>query len=205
MIRSTVPRLYLDDIFSARDSIASEFRRSLNDDMNRYGLLVHHALITGLRPNESVKRSMNEVQASKRTKEAMPHIAEAARILTVKDAEARAERAHLIGVGMARERREIARGMRDVMDGVDDGGRGAKGAMDLLLLIQYYELLTKLNGARLACGEDAVDDECREGHGGYATSLFLMHMPDAVSRLTETARECFTRDAVRVENLLDLK
>lgn len=208
MIRSTMPRLYLDDIFSAQDSIASEFHGSLNDGMNRYGLLVHHALITGIYPNECVKRSMNEVQASKRTKEAMPHVAEAARILTVKDAEARAERAYLIGVGVARERREIARGIRDVVDGVDDGCRGAKSAMDLLLLTQYYDVLTELSGARLGCDfdrdADADDDECREGNGGFATSLFLTHMPDTVSRLTEAATECFTCDAVRVENLLDL-
>ena len=173
----------------------------MNDGMNRYGLLVHHALITGIYPNECVKGAMNEVMASRRMKEAMPHVAEAARITTVKDAEARAERAYLIGVGVARERREIARGMRDVVDGVDDGGRGAKGAMDLLLLTQYYDVLTELGGARFGC--DANRD-AREGHGGSATSLFLAHMPDTVSRLTETVTECFARDAVRVENLLDL-
>jgi hypothetical protein len=215
MIRSTMPRLDLDDIFSAQDSIASEFHQSLNDCMNRYGFLVHRALITRILPNEHVKRSMNEVHASKRTKEAMPHKAEAVRILAVRDAEARAERAHLIGVGVARERREIAKGMRDVVDDVVGGGGdgggvsvSARGAMDLLLLTQYYDVLMDLKGAqRGRYGDADADDECQENHEGTSTSLFLMHMPDAVSRLTETARECFvsaTGDAVRVENLLDL-
>jgi hypothetical protein len=213
MVRSTMPRLDLDDIFSAQDAIASEFHRSLNDGMNPHGFLVHHALITRICPNEHVKRSMNEIQASKRTREAMPHRAEAFRISAVRDAEARAERAHLIGVGVARERGEIARGMRDAVGGIVDGGGGvsasARGAMDLLLLTQYYDVLTDLKGAaRWGEGREGDGGESRgEGRGGTSTSLFLMHTPDVVSRLTETVRECFgsnTGGAVRVENLLDL-
>ena len=211
-----MPRLDLDDIFSAQDMIASDFHRSLNEGMNPHGFLVHHALITRICPNEHVKRSMNEVQASKRAKEAMPHRAEAVRISAVRDAEAGAERAHLIGIGVARERREIARGMRDAVDGIVGGGGvsvSAKEAMDLLLLTQYYDVLTDLGRPRWE-GREGGDDggECREeSHGGTttSTSLFLMHTPDVVSRLTDTARECFgstntVGDAVRVENLLDL-
>ncbi len=209
MVRSTMPRLDLDDIFSAQDMIASDFHRSLNEGMNPHGFLVHHALITRICPNEHVKRSMNEVQASKRAKEAMPHRAEAVRISAVRDAEAGAERAHLIGIGVARERREIARGMRDAVDGIVGGGGvsvSAKEAMDLLLLTQYYDVLTDLRGPRW--GREVDGGECRESHGGTSTSLFLMHTPDVVSRLTETARECFGSntggDAEKVENLLDL-
>lgn len=216
MIRSTMPRLDLDDIFSAQDMISYDFHRYLNEIMNPSGFLVHHALITRILPNEHVRRSMNEIQASKRTKEAMPHRAEAVRISTVKDAEAGAKRAHLIGIGVARERGEIARGMRDAVDGIVGGVGGggvsvsAKGAMDLLLLTQYYDVLTDLGRPRW--GREGDDGgECREeSHGGTtSTSLFLMHTPDVVSRLSETARECFgstntVGDAVRVENLLDL-
>ena len=224
MIRSTMPRLDLDDIFSAQDTISYDFHRYLNGIMNPYGFLVHHALIAGILPNEHVRRSMNEIQASKRMREAMPHRAEAARISAVKDAEAGAERAHLIGIGVARERGEIAGGMRDAVGGIVAGGGGAggggvsavsaKGAMDLLLLTQYRDVLADLGRPRWE-GREGGDDggECRgeESRGGTATStsLFLMHTPDVVSRLSETARECFgstntVGDAVRVENLLDL-
>ena len=60
--------------------------------MNEYGYIIDHALICQIRPNDHVKESMNEMQASKRMKEAMPHKAEAVRIEIVKAAEARAER-----------------------------------------------------------------------------------------------------------------
>lgn len=89
--------------------------------MNEYGYMVNHALITRIQPNQRVRESMNEMQASKRMKEAMPHRAEAEKIQLVKAAEARAERAHLIGVGVSRERREIAKGMQNVMNGVLGG------------------------------------------------------------------------------------
>eukprot|EP00569_Conticribra_weissflogii_P020878 CAMPEP_0171436396 /NCGR_PEP_ID=MMETSP0881-20121228/14178_1 /TAXON_ID=67004 /ORGANISM="Thalassiosira weissflogii, Strain CCMP1336" /LENGTH=53 /DNA_ID=CAMNT_0011957743 /DNA_START=1239 /DNA_END=1397 /DNA_ORIENTATION=+ len=53
--------------------------------MNRYGYLIHHVLLTRIYPNEHVKISMNEMQASKRMKEAMPHKAEAVRLQLVKE------------------------------------------------------------------------------------------------------------------------
>lgn len=99
ILRSTLPQLELDDIFSSQGSIAAELHGALNDNMNQYGYLVHHALICEIKPNDHVKQSMNEIEASKRMKEAMPHKAEAVRIEKVKDAEARAERAFLNGVG----------------------------------------------------------------------------------------------------------
>ncbi|KAL7525727.1 hypothetical protein ACHAWF_001480 [Thalassiosira exigua] len=151
------------------------------------------------------------MEASKRMKEAVPEKAEAVRIQAVKDVEARAERAHLNGVGVARERREIARGMSDIVDSVvgdDDAGRNdnipAKGVMDLLLLTQYFDDLTYLNGVRQGRKNG---DEANEGDEYQSPSLFMTHMPGTVSQLTETARACFgdaTAASVKVENLLDL-
>jgi len=207
IIRSTLPQLELDDIFSSQESIALELHRSLNGNLEEYGYMIQHALITKISPNDRVKASMNEMEASKRMKEAMPQKAEAHRIKVVKDAEARAERAHLIGVGTARERIEIAKGMKDVSDGVvRNAGTGgvsisSKCVMDLLLLSQYFDVLTDLNGSR-SCRNDP-----EEGQEDHTSSLFLTHMPETVSKLTETARQCFsseTSEAVKSENLLNL-
>lgn len=213
IMRSTLPQLELDDIFSSQDSIALELHRSLNGTMNKYGYMIHHTLITKISPNDHVKASMNEMEASRRMKEAMPQKAEAVRIQVIKDAEARAERAHLIGVGVARERREIAKGMKGVADSVvrnaDTSGVtiSSKGVMDLLLLTQYFDCLTELNSDRGVKKYREPDDEGQENDSTPTSSLFLMHMPETVSHLTATARECFgsaTCDAVKVENLLDI-
>eukprot|EP00578_Thalassiosira_sp_NH16_P016258 CAMPEP_0181126976 /NCGR_PEP_ID=MMETSP1071-20121207/27936_1 /TAXON_ID=35127 /ORGANISM="Thalassiosira sp., Strain NH16" /LENGTH=311 /DNA_ID=CAMNT_0023212653 /DNA_START=603 /DNA_END=1538 /DNA_ORIENTATION=- len=213
IIRSTLPQLDLDDIFSSQDSIALELHRSLNGVMNQYGFLIHHALITKIWPNDHVKESMNEVEASKRMKEAMPEKAEAVRIKLVKDAEALAERAHLNGVGVARERREIARGMKDVtVESTPTGSHSSeaissKGVMDLLLLTQYFDVLSDLSGHRgvkkgfpTATGPGQED----EHESGPSTSLFVTHMPETVAQLSATARKCFGSDTVQTENLLDL-
>ena len=224
IIRSTLPQLDLDDIFSSQDSIAVELHRSLNGSMNQYGYMIHHSLITKINPNEHVKASMNEMEASKREREAMPQKAEAVRIRLVKDAEGRAERAYLNGVGVARERKAIAMGMKDVASSVVSSQGGGvdgdiiiddqkevlntKGIMDLLLLTQYMDVLTDLNGRRRRYDKNDDDtDTVGEEEEGGSSSLFLTHMPETVSQLSESVRECFgsaTCDTVRVDNLLDL-
>jgi len=198
IIRSTLPQLDLDDIFSSQDIIALELHRSLNGSMNQYGYVIEHSLITKISPNEHVKTSMNEMEASRRMKLTMPEKAEAVRIQAVKDAEARAERLYLNGIGVARERREIAKGMKDVASNILDGHDEvicSKGVMDLLLLTQYMDVITDLGGARKRKSEES------------STSLFVNHMPETVSQLSAQARKCFGTarvDTIKVENLLDL-
>lgn len=199
IVRSTMPQLDLDDIFSAQDTIAQNFHDLLNDSMNQYGYLVHHVLITRIWPNEHVQQSMNEIVVSKRMKESMSHKAEAIKIEIVKNAEAKAERDYLIGVGVAKARREIVRGMRDTVN-ERNNGVSTKCAMDLLLLTQYYSVLEDLRGCKDK--KSATDDACVEDTS--STSLLLTHMPDTVSNLTESVRECFQSTTPNTENLIDL-
>mmetsp|Transcript_8378 Transcript_8378/g.18111 ORF Transcript_8378/g.18111 Transcript_8378/m.18111 type:complete len:447 (-) Transcript_8378:36-1376(-) len=218
ILRSALPCKDLDDIFLDQDSVASELHRSLNGTMNEYGYIIHHALITEINPNGHVKASMNEMEASKRMKQAMPQKAEAVKIQAVKEAEARAERAHLNGVGVARERGAIAKGMKEVAESAlgDRSGAAstrvsAKGVMDLLLLTQYFDVLNDLKGVRGVC-RVGDDDSDVEGVGpddrGPSASLFMDHLPGTVTQLTETARRCFgdatSDDTVKVGNLLEL-
>ena len=200
IVRSTMPRLDLDDIFSAQDSIAQNFHDWLNDSMNQYGYLVHHVLITRIRPNEHVQQSMNEIVVSKRMKESMSHKAEAIKIEIVMNAEAKAEQDYLIGVGVAKARREIVRGMLDTVS-ERNNGVSAKCAMDLLLLTQYYSVLEDLRGCEDK--NNATGDEC-VGDTTSSTSLLLNHMPDTVSNLTETVRECFGSTTTKTANLIEL-
>eukprot|EP00581_Thalassiosira_minuscula_P014751 CAMPEP_0183721260 /NCGR_PEP_ID=MMETSP0737-20130205/13587_1 /TAXON_ID=385413 /ORGANISM="Thalassiosira miniscula, Strain CCMP1093" /LENGTH=438 /DNA_ID=CAMNT_0025951237 /DNA_START=146 /DNA_END=1462 /DNA_ORIENTATION=- len=208
VIRSTLPQLDLDEVFASKDSIALELHRSLNGTMNQYGYLIEHALITHIRPNEHVKQSMNEMEASKREKLSMHHKAESVKIQAVKDAEARAEQSHLNGLGVARQRQAIASGMKDVASSVVDGAGEsgtipAKSVMDLLLLTQYFDLLTELNGDTVGKG-NVVEES--PGDERPSSSMFIYHMPDTVGQLTEAARKCFGSDmeTVKVENLLEL-
>lgn len=212
VVRSNLPQLELDDIFSSQDSIALELYRSLNGQLNQYGFIIHHALLTQIEPSERVKVSMNEMEASRRMRMAMPQKADAVKMLIVKDAEARAERAYLVGVGVSRERQAIAEGMKDVVGNVTRGADGtahipAKKVFDLLLLTQYLDVLTDLQDFQpLRSLRNPNNDDTPEQQSTSPTSLFLSHMPETVSHLSEAARDCFESDMgnVQVENLLEL-
>ena len=188
IIRSTLPQLDLDDIFSSQDSIALELHRSLNGNMNQYGYIIHHALITQIRPNEHVRHSMNEMEATKREKQAMPQKAEAVKIQVVMNAEARAERARLNGVGVARERQAIASGMKEVVGNViSNSGESVtistKGVMDLLLLTQYFDVLTDLKGDRGGKDDDVAGDRM----------CCLMTMGELLARSLSIMQRCSSK------------
>jgi regulator of protease activity HflC (stomatin/prohibitin superfamily) len=77
VIRSTIPRMDLDQVFSSKTGISDTIFSRLQSVMKRYGYEVVSTLVARITPNELVKVSMNEINASKRSKEAVPHRAEA--------------------------------------------------------------------------------------------------------------------------------
>jgi len=209
IIRSTLPQLELDDIFSSQDSIALDLYHLLNGHMNQYGFLIHHTLITQIQPNQRVKVSMNEMEASRRMKLAMPQKADAAKMLTIKNAEARAEWAYLVGVGVSKERHAITVGMKNVVDSVtrctdQTTPVPAKEAFDLLLLTQYLDVLIDMDCKHLCSISNTDTDDTPQQQRPSSKSLFLSHMP--VTLLSGAAIDCFRShmDHVKVENLLKL-
>jgi regulator of protease activity HflC (stomatin/prohibitin superfamily) len=110
VIRSTVPRMELDSTFESKDDIASAVLHQLEEVMKSYGYQIMNTLVTDIMPDAKVKASMNEINASKRLKEAASHKAEADKIQMIKAAEAEAEAKYLSGLGVARQRKAIVQG-----------------------------------------------------------------------------------------------
>lgn len=94
--------------------------------------------MTDLEPDLRVKAAMNEINASKRLKEAARERAEGEKIVQVKIAEANAESKYLSGVGVAKQRKAIVDGLRESILGFSGNvpGTTAKDVMDLMLLTQ---------------------------------------------------------------------
>lgn len=210
VLRSTLPKMNLDDIFASQESIALDLHRSLNGHMNQYGYTIQYALLTRIHPNDQVRESMNEIEASKRIKESIPHRAEAIKLECVKKAEASAERAYLHGVGIARQRREIARGMVETMKSLNDGDDGitstsTKATMDLLLLTQYLDVLAAVGGSSKRVVGESPSDQANEDDSP-TTSLMLSHMPETVFQMQDAISKQFVAasDPVKVENLLEM-
>ena len=89
VVRSTLPLLTLDKAFESKEMVAQSVKRELSGTccivlwlkeprqnwrcvgvMSEYGFVIHNALVTDISPDGRVKTAMNEINASKRLKEA---------------------------------------------------------------------------------------------------------------------------------------
>ena len=94
-LRSSVPKLTLDELFEKKDEIALEVQRQVAEEMSTYGYVIVKTLITKVEPDAEVKQSMNEINAAQRKRVAAQELAEADKIKIVTAAEAEAEKEKL--------------------------------------------------------------------------------------------------------------
>jgi regulator of protease activity HflC (stomatin/prohibitin superfamily) len=173
VVRSTVPKMELDEAFASKDEIAAAVLSQLKDVMAEYGYQIRNTLVTDLSPDSKVKASMNEINASRRLKEAASHKAEADKVRQVKNAEAEAEARYLSGLGVARQRKAIVQGLQESVGAFSDQVAGAtpKDVMDILLLSQYFDTLSTVG----------------------ANALILEHDPATVAHLQSSVGSGFMR------------
>lgn len=62
VVRSTVPKILLDDVFIEKEEIAASVKDELCKAMSSFGFAINHALVTDISPDAMVKRAMNEVR-----------------------------------------------------------------------------------------------------------------------------------------------
>jgi regulator of protease activity HflC (stomatin/prohibitin superfamily) len=143
VVRSIIPTTSLDEAFSAKEVIAVAIKDALTTTMRDYGYIILNSLVTDMTPDYRVRNAMNEINASKRLKEAAAEKAEGDKVLTVKSAEAEAESKYLSGVGVARQRSAIVGGLQRSIGQISDKIDGAKprDVVDLLLITQYFDML----------------------------------------------------------------
>ena len=146
-IRSEVPKLILDDVFSEKDKIATAVQEELAETMKEYGYSIVKALVTDIDPDANVKHAMNEINAAKRMKEAAKEYAAAAKIKVVAAAEAEAESKKLQGKGIADQRIAIANGLKqsveEVKGAMEEGVTGQQ-VMNMLFMTQHYDTVGRL-------------------------------------------------------------
>lgn len=181
-IRSEVPNLELDDVFSEKDKIATAVKNELSDTMRQFGFDFIKALVTDIDPDTKVKHSMNEINAAKRMKEAAKEEAEGAKIRVVAAAEAEAESKKLQGEGIANQRIAIANGMKQSVEevkGAMDNNVTSQEVMNMLFLTQHYDTVSRL------------------GDNG-ASTIFMPYSPSTVGDLqTQIQASMLSVDALR--------
>lgn len=176
VVRSTIPKMTLDETFAAKDDVAKAVKDELQAVMQQYGYSIIKALVIDLSPDKKVQAAMNDINAQKRLRFAMEEKAEGQKILQVKAAEAESESKYLSGVGVARQRSAIVGGLRESVKQFSGNVPGAtpRDVMDLLLLTQYFDMLRDV------------------GSTNSPKTLFLTHGPASVTELQANLRGAIT-------------
>ncbi|CAI9283232.1 unnamed protein product [Lactuca saligna] len=173
VIRASVPKLPLDDVFLQKNDIARGVEEELEKAMSGYGFEIVQTLIVDIEPDQHVKRSMNEINAAARMRVAASEKAEAEKILQIKRAEGEAESKYLSGLGIARQRQAIVDGLRDSVLAFSENvpGTSSKDVMDMVLLTQYFDTMKEI------------------GASSKSNAVFLPHGPGAVKDIASQIRE----------------
>jgi regulator of protease activity HflC (stomatin/prohibitin superfamily) len=143
-VRAKVPHMKLDEVFERKEDIAQDIEEKLGNIMPEFGYFIKTALVNDIVPDAKVANAMNEINAQERLRVAAEHKGEADKILVVKAAEADAKSKELSGIGIANQRIAIVKGLKESVEDFQKAimGVDAKDVMSLVLLTQYYDMLT---------------------------------------------------------------
>lgn len=138
-----VPTMELDETFAKQSEIAAAVRAELTPELAQYGYTLLKAMVTDVVPAENVKEAMNNINAALREQAAATAKGEAAKIMVIKNAEARAEEKRLQGEGVAAERLAIIEGLeksiKEFKAGVE--GSSSQDVMALVVMTQFFDAL----------------------------------------------------------------
>jgi len=143
-VRAKVPHMKLDEVFEKKEDIAQDIEEKLGEIMPEFGYIIKTALVNDIVPDSKVANAMNEINAQERMRVAAEHKGEAEKILVVKAAEADARSKELSGIGIANQRIAIVKGLKESVEDFQKAitSVDAKDVMSLVLLTQYYDMLT---------------------------------------------------------------
>jgi regulator of protease activity HflC (stomatin/prohibitin superfamily) len=143
IVRTSAAGMTLDELYTERDRISVEILQDLTERMSEYGYLIDTVLVDEPQPSEEVRQSFNRVIAAQREKEAAVQLAEAERIRIVAKAKAEAESKRLQGMGLAQQREEIAKGLKEAVEVLKDSmpGVGENVILAMLMMTNQFDTI----------------------------------------------------------------
>lgn len=143
-IRSTLPKMNLDDAFSKKDDIASIVQEAVKEEMDRFGYIITKTLVTSLEPDAKIVRAMNEINEAQRKQVAAKSLAEAEKITITVKAEAEKQKMIMRGQAIAGQRNAIIEGLASQVQQLQERGYSIDQVMSILLTNQYFDVLSEL-------------------------------------------------------------
>lgn len=146
LVRGCVPEYTIDGLYAARDKIARDLQRDLEQQVGNFGYTIYTVLLCNMEPSPDTKHSMNEVNRQRRLREAMKYNAEADAKARVLHAEAEMAAQEQSGIGLAEQRKAVVQGLQQSIQGFHDAVHDVdpKEVMMLLLMNQYFDTLKEI-------------------------------------------------------------
>lgn len=142
-LRSSIPSYTLDEVFSKKDDIARDVNNTVSGTMSGYGYTLVSTLITGIQLPPEVEKSMNDINAAQRQRDAAQALADADKIKRVTNAQAEAEAMIKTGKGIAGQRIAIADGISRSIETIQKSGVSESEANELFLFTQWTEMMSE--------------------------------------------------------------
>ena len=140
-VRSSVPSYTLDELFESKEEIARDTGQQVGTIMFGNGYQIFQVLITNIELPASVEKSMNDINAAQRQRQAAQDLAEAEKIKRGTEAQAEAEAMHKTGEGIAAQRVAIAKGIKESLDTIQESGVSEAEANELFLFTQWADMM----------------------------------------------------------------
>lgn len=198
VIRSEVPQLELDEVFTEKEKLSAAVKTQLTEELGSYGFSIVHTPVTDLDPDLKVKSSLNEMMRQKNLKAAMKEKAEADAIVQIELAKAAAEEIrikaeadayakHQAGLGLSMQRKAIVDGLTESVNIFQQGVAGvdAQTIMDLIMVTQYFDMMEKIG--------------CSKNRG--TNTLFVPSGPGAVHDFSQQLRNSMSEGPGKSTNL----
>ena len=148
IVRTTAASMTLDELYTERHTVSDEIRTELSERMQAYGYHIETVLVDEPQPSADVRSAFNRVIAAQREKEAARELGQAERIRIEAKAQAEAESKRLQGQGIARQREEIAKGLREAVDVLKDSMPGIPENVILAMLMMTNQFDTIRDAAQ---------------------------------------------------------
>ncbi|KAI3847692.1 hypothetical protein MKX03_009641 [Papaver bracteatum] len=142
-IKSTVPKLMLNEVFEQKYDVAKAVDEQLETALAHYGYEIVKTLIVDIEPDEKVKI---EIIDAARLRFAATEKAEAEKMLLIKRAEAEAEAKYRSGLGIAWKRQAVFDGLANTLlrFSASVPEISSKDVMDMILTTEYLDTMKEI-------------------------------------------------------------